>query len=216
LTPAQAQWELARLAQVFEEGILDSADYSDARAKILAKEQGQKVRTRGEQQPRHFGTTLSAPEFKKGQAFLAAMQKLKKDHAYLQKQLQSPWRQDKKGLKDKDKILTRQMAKLEGAMQAMKNGHAQGSPTQRSRADFDAASTAKRRAAQDFRTPAQDDAASSIFATQTAPRRTLSRRPAIGSAAYTTAEVKRALGTNAVFMPGEMDTDSQDGTFDSE
>ena len=206
LTPAKARWELARLAQVRQEGILDSVDYQDARAKIIAEEQDQEVRTRGEQNPQHLGTTLSAPAFKKGQALLAAMLKLKKDHAYLQKQLLSPWRQDKKGLKSKDKMLTRQMAKLEGAMRAMKNGHAQGSTTQSSRTGFDVESPAKREA-QDFKAPTH--AASSIPATQATPR--FVRRPAIGSAAYTKAEVQRALGTNAVFMPGEMDTDSQDG-----
>ena len=234
-----------------------SAPLSQLRAQVL----------RGAQGTRQSGAPL-ANELQKAQALAAAMLKLKKNHAYLQKQLQSPWRQDKKELKEKDKMLTQQMSKLEVAMKVMKKEHFQSSPNQNSRQQ-------KRMAAQSFDwetgartvlkppktlTPAKaqwelarlaevyqegildsadyQDARAKVVAKEnlpggslqeaTTPRaspagqvahsrpeaRTRPRRsfqhPPIGSAAYTKAEVTRALGTNAVFMPGEMDADSEE------
>ena len=202
LTPARGQWELARLWQVYKDGILDRQDYGDARQKIVAKMQGGAMRTRGARETaRQLGPVLSAKEVKKGRLLIAAMTKLKKDHAYIQKQLQSPWRQDKKGLQDKDKLLTRQMAKLEGAMQTMKQSKAHAPPPpaeshlqkmQKSHAP------PQRMAAEDFRDPAADAAAIHTMpaSMKALSRRTFSRQPQLGSAAYTEAEVARALGTD--------------------
>jgi len=235
-----------------------SAPLSQLRAQVL----------RGAQGTRHSGAPLLANELKKAQSLAAAMLQLKKNHAYVQKELQSPWRQDKKELQEKDKMLTQQMSKLEGAMQAMKKEHFESSPNhsrqqkrnqggqsfdwetgartvlkppktltpakarwelarlaevyqegildsanyQDARAKIVAKENLPGGSLQEARTPRASPAglvAHSRPEAKTRPRRSLSHPP-IGSAAYTKAEVTRALGTNAVFMPGGIDADSEE------
>ena len=127
LTPEKAKWEIERLSTLHNEGILDSEDYGDARAKIMAKI-GQRpasavarpAQAHSRSGKGEAGHVLSADEFARAKGLMMAMQKLKHAHAKIEKALQSPWRQDKKALKDKEQKLTEQMAKLETAESQIK------------------------------------------------------------------------------------------------
>jgi hypothetical protein len=138
MTRRMAQWEIGQLAALHGQGILDDADFDDAKSKIEAKvgTTGQQRRAAaagaaaggrggGGRQPgarvsSHRAGSLSAKQVAQAQGLIAAMKKLKHNHSVVEKALASPWRQDKKRMREKEALLTQQMAKLEAAEARMK------------------------------------------------------------------------------------------------
>ena len=213
LTPKKMAWELHQLAVLHGEGILDDEDFSDAKSKIEAKarQSGDSVESPASPRPSASAprphSRMSPADLKRAHAVIAALNKVKKDHTYIKKQLKSPWRQDKKKLEEKDKLLADRMAKLEDMEDEMKKKFSQHRHT----------SSAQRSAEQDFAVPhLAAPSPRAAFGYPRSPAISSELQRALGMAPdYFTANVQvpsvgartaRDLGTDSVFMDPESTT----------
>lgn len=216
LSTKKVAWELNQLMHLHEEGVLDDQDYNDAKGKIETKARSASaphrqaaVLSQAYRSPQVALRRMGPEDLKRAQAVIAALNKVKKDHTYIEKQLKSPWRQDKKKLEEKDKLLADRMAKLESMNNEMKKKFAQQPPAAAAQHTAESDFAAPNFAAQDFAAPAPAPRPSFGYARSPAVSTELQRALGKTPKDYFAASAQepsmgtrtaRALGTDAVFM----------------